>query len=699
MFEFLRDVRFGFHLLRSRPVFAITVILLLGIGIGANTLVFSLVDTLLLRPLPVKEPGRLVRLIEVHPTGFVTWDLPLELYGVLAKNSSNLKDALCQGNLDVAFESNGSTDRIRINAVSGNFFSALGIPAHLGRVLTPNDDASRAMEAVLSYEFWQKRLSGSADAIGRVIRLNGHAFTVAGVLPRGVNGLTVDTAPDIRIPLSAGRMLAEAAVEGPVNTFNALPVQIFARLRPGVGLERAEAEIEPRLRPVYEDAMLRAFPELAKVRRQDVLDSRLRLERAGNGISALREQFSRGMELLMCSVALLLLMACGNVACLLLARSVDRSQEISMRFALGATRERILRQLLTESLLVAMAGGALGVLLAFVCQPLLLAALPPIRDRAAVLQPMAVHIDLNLRILIFAIAASVFTAVLFGVAPALAGMRQDPAESLRGSRTSTGRMWGRNTLLAAQVAICVLMLAGAGVLVTTFDHMHSMNAGFDRDHVVTFSIDPGLKGYKPDEARRLSRQILEKTRILPGVTAAAIAARGVMRGTGLKLTLGIAGTPIKRDDFLNSSGNSVTPGYFDAMGMRIPAGRDFQWSDDPTKKPALVIVNEAFVRHFFPGRDAEYAHWKAIRLSRSGWFGGAAGSNHRSCQRCQIPISPGTGTADRLQPGRERIRFRLYLASAHPRTTHLVDCAGSRDPAITRSAASVHRSEHAAARG
>jgi predicted permease len=584
MSDFWRDVRFGLRRLRRNPIFTIAVALLLGIGIGANRLIFSMVDTLLLRPLPVRQAERLVRLVEVHPTGFVTWDLLYVLYERLAAQSSSLTDVLCQGDLDVAFEQGASTERIRINTVSPNFFSALGIDAHLGRVLTASDENA----AVLSYDFWQRRFEGSRSVIGRSIRLNGRSLTVVGVLPKGMNGLTVETSPDVRIPIAAGRWFAQ---EGRVDF-----IQIFGTLRPGVTRERAEAEIAPRVHFRAE--------ELSKSSGNDVFRSRWRLEPAGHGVSTLRGQFSGGLVLLMGAVGLLLLMACGNVACLLLARSAARSQEMGIRLALGAGRWRVARQLLSESLLLAAMGGGLGVVFAYSLKPLLLATLPPIRDRSAVAQPLAMTIDIDVRVLAFAIAASVLTALLCGMSPAAWGARQGLAGTLRGARTTTARLPGRNILLAAQVAVCVLLLAGASLLVRTFDRMQSMNAGFDQQHVVTFTIDPGLKGYKPEQAKLLSQKLLEETRSLPAVVAAAIAERGLMRGTGLKATFGAAGTPVTRNDFLNSSIHEVTPGYFDTLGMRVLAGRDFTWSEDSKQKPQKVIVNLAFVRRFFPGQNA-----------------------------------------------------------------------------------------------
>ncbi|HEY3455716.1 MAG TPA: ABC transporter permease [Bryobacteraceae bacterium] len=580
MSDFWRDVRFGLRLLRHSPVFAIAVVLLLGIGIGVNTLIFSMADALLLRPLPVRQADRLVRLVEVHPTGFVTWDMPYVVYEQLAKESSSFSDVLCQGNLDVAFEQGAFTERIRINAVSTNFFSALGIGARLGRVLNPSDEDA----AVLSYDFWQRRFQGSPSVVGRSIRLNGRSLTVVGVLANGMNGLTVETSPEVRIPLAAARWF-----EGRVDF-----AQVFGILRPGVSRERAEAEIAPRLH--YSEEVLQGG--------KNVFRWRWRLENAGHGISTLRGQFSRGLLLLMAAVGLLLLMACGNVACLLLARSAARAQEMGVRLALGASRWRVARQLLSESLLLAALGGGLGVLVAYMLKPLLLAALPPIRDRAAVAQPLAIYVAVDGRVLAFAIAVSILTALLCGLSPALWAARRDLASTLRGSRTTTGRLPGRNILLAAQVAVCVLLLGGAGLLVKTFERMQSMDAGFDQEHVITFTIDPGIKGYKPEQAKLLSQKLLEETRSLPGIASASIGERGLMRGTGLKATFEAAGKPVSRNDFLNSSIHEVTPGYFDTLGIHILAGRDFNWSDDNKQKPQKVIVNRAFVRRFFPGQDA-----------------------------------------------------------------------------------------------
>lgn len=604
MAEFLRDLRFGLRLLRKSPVFTTTAALLLAIGISANTLIFSVVDTLLLRPLPVANPESLVRLVELHPTNFVTWNLPYGLCDALAeKGAASFSDVFCEGEADLAFNDGASTERERVHLVSPNFFSALGVHAWLGRVLSPEDDSSRATNAVLSYDFWQSRFHGDRAILGRGFNLHGLRFTVVGVLPKGFNGLTVDTSPGIRVPASLDRQLIEPDSESAPNV-RPLYAQIFGHLRPGVSPAHADIQLGALLNKTYEDLLDQYFPQQKSSDAKRIIDTRLHLEPIPNGVSTLRTQFSRGLEVLMAGVALLLIMACANVAGLLLARSAMRSHEIGVRLALGAGRGRIARQLFTESLALAILGGVGGIVLTYACLPLLVRALPPIRDRAAVVQPLAIHIDVDVRVLAFILAVTLLTAVLFGLSPALQGARTGLAITLRSARTTTRRLFTRNLVVMAQVALCTLILIGAALLVETLTRMHSMDPGFDRDHVVTFTIDPSLRGYTPDQSRELSRKFLDTARALPAVADAAIANRAVMRGTGMKATYAVAGTKVTRNDFLNTSLNSITPGYFETMGMRIVAGRDFTWLDD-YKKPvtAKVIVNQAFVHRFFPGVD------------------------------------------------------------------------------------------------
>src|ERR1700722_9493870 len=535
MFDLLRDLSFGRRLLAKSPVFTATAALLLAVGISANTLIFSVVDALLLRPLPVSHPENLVRLVEVHPNDFVSWDLPYNFCDTVAARDSDFSDVLCQGEADVGFSEGTSNERVRVHLVSPNYFTSLGLHAYLGRVLGAEDERGRAQSAVVSYDFWRRRLSGDASAVGRKIILGGHPFTIVGVSPEAFNGLAVDTSPDLRVPISVARLLVR-----PVADVNAsvtpLFGEIFGRLRSGVNLDRANAEVDPLLHAAFEDENKKFYGSTAE---EDVLQIRLRLESIVNGVSTLRAQFSRSLEVLMAGVALLLLMACANVAGLLLARSAARSQEMGIRLALGASPGRIVRQLLTEGLMLALLGGTAGILLTMACLPWLAHELPPIRDRAAVLQPLAVHIAIDIRVLAFALGTTFLTAVLFALSPALRCARSDVASSLRGGRTTTRRLLTGNLIVAAQGAICTLLLMGAALLVGTLERMRSMNPGSDRDRIVSFTIDHSLRGYTPQQARALSKKLLEKTKDIPGVRAASMASRALMCGTGIKATFGV----------------------------------------------------------------------------------------------------------------------------------------------------------------
>ncbi len=444
----LHDLRFGVRLLARSPVFTVTSVLLLAIGISANTLIFSAVDALLLRQLPVHRPGELVRVVQTQPSGFVIWDFPNELCEALAGRTSAFSQVLCQAQADVALRDRESTERVRVHLVSSNFFSGLGVGAQLGRVLVPEDERAELMPAVLSHNFWKRRFQGDPAVIGRNITLRGYLFVVVGVSPEGFNGLTVETSPDIRVPATADRWFAKES--GDSTTPSEEPpiyAQIFGRLRPGVTLERAEGETEPLVKSAYAD-LLRQSPDSSSIDAKWVFDTRFRLEAITNGVSALREQFQRGLRALMAGVGLLLIMVCANVAGLLLARSAVRTPEMGIRLALGASRWRVARQLLAESLPLALLGGLAGILLTYSCLPLLVGALPPIRDRMAVLQPLAVHIDVDLRVLAFAVAVTLLSTVLFGLSPALAGARTQVVLALRSGRTMTRRLSVHKVMLA-----------------------------------------------------------------------------------------------------------------------------------------------------------------------------------------------------------------------------------------------------------
>ncbi len=635
MAQFLRDFGFGIRLLKKSPLFATTAVLLLAIGIAGNTLIFSVVNALLLRDLPVPHPENLVRLIEVHPKDFVTWDLPYALSDEFAATDTSVSEVLAQGEANVPLSAGKSTERVRVHLISPNFFSSLGARPLLGRLLNGDDEHAAATNIVLSYDFWQRHFQGDFSVLGRSVQLAGRPFTIVGVSAEGFNGLAADTSPDLRVPAATERLLVERSAEMKPGA-RPLFGQIFARLRDGVPLERASGEVSALLRPAYTEAFSQIFPGQSP----DLHDSRLQLEPVAKGVSLLRGQFSRGLQLMMAGAALLLLMACANVAGLLLARSVTRAREIDIRLALGASPFRLARQLFTEGLILALFGGAAGILLTIACLPILSRALPPMRDRGAVLQPLHMHIAIDLRVAGFTLLITILTAILFTLSPALRAARQG-AGTLQIGRGTTSRLTPRNMMVIGQVAICTLILIGAALLFDTLHRLRIMDPGFDRNHVVTFTLDPALKAYTPAQSLALSKALLDKVSTLPGVISASLAARPLMRGTGVKATLAPMGARITAADFLSASLNNVTPGYFQTMGIRLLSGRDFTWFDRDIK-PAKVIVNQTLARQFFPGRTPigqriGYAGPDGIATGNSEIIGVVSDAKYRSLRE---PIPP-----------------------------------------------------------
>ena len=584
------DLRYAVRMLAKSPGFTITVVGLLALGIGANTALFSALNALLLRPLSVHGPQQLIRLVQTIPRIGITSDFPYDVYKAL-QNAATLQAVFGEAEWPVAMNDPKPPEQVRVDVVTPEFFDVLGVPALHGRTLTPSDaqDVTGIPPAVLTYGFWKRRFAGDVRTVGRSITLHDHKFMVVGVMPRTFNGITTDTAPDVRIPLRTFGLLRAQ------NDKESADLEIAARMKPGVSPEQARAECSLIWRNV-----MRA-PQFQHEWHQD-----LQVESLEHGASVLRDRFGLPLQLLAGSAGLLLLLMCSNVAGLLLARGAARREEMAVRLALGASRARLVRQMLAESALLAGLGAAGGWLIAVISLPFLLRALPPLRDRATTQLALALDITPDTRVLLFAIGISVATALLFGLTPALAASRVSLDGILRGARSSkSGRH--RSALVVFQIALCTMLLAGAGLMVRSFRQLHGMDPGFDRDHVVTFSAYPGISGYSPEQSEKLRRALLERIRALPGVVSAATAARAVMRGSGVKITVLPEGqTPAPADD-LNTSLNIVSPEYFDTMGMRIVEGRAYRESDRDVK-PARVIVNQTFANVFFPGRDAVGRH-------------------------------------------------------------------------------------------
>jgi predicted permease len=592
------DLRYAVRMLAKSPGFTLAVAGLLALGIGANTAIFSALNALLLRQLPVRQPQQLIRLVQTVPRIGVTSIFTHDFYEALKERATTLSTVFGDAEWPVAMDDPKPAEQVRVHVVTPEFFEALGAAPLYGRTLSESDDKDDVgmPPAVLSYGFWQRRFASDPHVVGRSITLRGYKFEVVGVMPRTFNGITADTAPDLRIPLHAFRLLHfDGSYRG-----NGIALELAARLKPGVSLAQAREECFAIWHATFE-ADLQRVPNITREQIQTELSRGLQVESIERGVSILRDRFGLALQLLAGSSGLLLLLMCSNVAGLLLARTAARREEIAVRLALGATRARLIRQMFAESALLSGLGALGGWLLATLSMPLLVRALPPMRDRATTQLALSLDVAPDKRVLLFAIVVSIATALLFGLAPALAASRVSLDSVLRGARSSRGVRL-RPALVVFQIALCTMLLAGAGLLVRSLQQLHGMDPGFDAGHVVTFTIYPGLSGYSQERTDKLRLALLDRVRALPGVASAASASRAVMRGSGLKMSVLPEGRPITEADSLNTSVNTVSPEYFDTMGIHILAGRGFQDSDR-SAKPARVLINETFAQAFFPHVD------------------------------------------------------------------------------------------------
>lgn len=585
---FFRDVRYAFRLIRKSPLFAFYMIAPLALGIGLNGAIFVLVDALLLRPLPVKKPDELVRLVEViqnlGPRGYYAYDA----VEALENKSTSFSEIIAYEDENAALRDSSGVSRVRCQVVTGNFFTALGVQPLYGRVLTSADALApvSAPPVVLSFAYWRREFRGDANVIGKTLTLEDRPFTIVGVMPQYFNGLDVETTPDIRLPLIAGGLTSRRNPDADAYRKRSF-YSVAARLRPGVTLGRAQAESA---------SIVQATKEIQEGRR--LRDEHLEILPAGKGVSILRPKFASALVLLMSGVGLLLVMICANAGGLLLARASVRREEMAVRLAIGATAGRLTRQWLTESLVLTGIGGLAGMCVAFAATPLMLRSLPVVRDLGATVLTLSLDLRPDIRVYGFMVLTCVVCAFFAGIPAAIGIRRANLHESLKTAR-GTSRQSLRWTLVAVQIGLCTFLLAGAGLLVSTFRHLRATDPGFDRDHVITFSIDPGMAQYKPDQNAALQVRLLAAVRELPGVRAAGTSVIGLMRGVGMKTTVAPEGQIARRSDFLNTSVNQVSSGYFEALGMDLLAGRNFR-ANEPETKPTPVIVNRAFVRRFFP---------------------------------------------------------------------------------------------------
>lgn len=568
--------------LRRAPAFTLTAVLLLAIGIGGTTVVFSVIDALLLRRLAVARPGELARVVEVIPGRPPALYLQWDEFEEFRSRTRSFSAVVAHTDFDLTMEQGTATRTLRGALLSSNYFDVLGVRPALGH-LPAHDN-----ELLLSYQFWQAEFHGDPAIAGRVLHVNRQPFTIAGVLPRGFNGVSVESGPQVHLLADAARLVSKTR-----DVHTCCQWEVAGRLRPGATLEMASHETAGTMHAALIAVGSRTKP-LSDEDRGFIERQRFQVEPLEHGVSRLRDRFGPGLLALFGGAALLLLLASANVAGMMVARAASREREMALRAALGATRMRLVRLWLAESSTVAILGGVAGLALAAATLPVISGRMPPLRDLATYLVPVALDLRLDWRVFAFAFGLCALAALLAGIAPAWHSTRVALNESLKATAGDPRRARLRSVLTIMQVAICTVVLANSALLIATLRALRAAPTGFDRDRVITFTIDSAAG----DLAVRLERE----ARALPGVEGVALASRSLMRGSGVKTSIGLPGRLPARD--LNASLNMVSPEYFSTMGVRILQGRNLAAGDGAAGlKPRPVVVNQAFVRRFLPGMD------------------------------------------------------------------------------------------------
>ncbi|MGH9329917.1 MAG: ABC transporter permease, partial [Vicinamibacterales bacterium] len=606
----LADVRLALRSWRKTPGFTAIAIASIALGIGANAAIFTLVDQVLLRSLPVKDPAALVQVTYRGSSFGNNWgdgsELSFPMYADFRDNNPVFDGMFCRFGYALHTGYAGRTERVAGEIVSGTYFQVLGVGPAAGRVFTPDDDQAPGAHpvAVLSHGFWTTRFGADPSVVGTPMIVNSQPYTIVGVAQEGFEGVELGRQTQVFVPMMMKGQLTPG--------WNGLDdrrwawVRAFGRLKPGVSAAQAQAALEPFYRGRLEmEVKEAAFANVPERGRKRFLENKLSIVSASQGRSGFRRSMTTPLWVLMGTAAGVLLIACANVANLLLARGAARQREMAVRLALGATRGQLVRQLLVESLLLAFAGGLGGVALSIVGAPVVLSFFV----NPETPQPISTLPDV--RILAFTFAVSTLTGLLFGLAPALQSTRPSLAPTLKDYAGSVlgGHARLRKALVATQVGLSLLLILGAGLFLRTLDNLLAVDIGFQTRALVSFSVDPSLNGYTTARTKQFIRTLLERLNGAPGVASAGLATMRLLDGNQWSSTMSIAGYTPGPEDRTNTLNNAISPGYFKTMGIPVLFGRDFNERDERLEVPEEVppfrvaIANEQFAKKYFAGRN------------------------------------------------------------------------------------------------
>lgn len=612
----LQDTRHALRRLRMAPVFTAATVLTLALGIGATTSIFTLVDAVLLKSLPVAKPEELYRLgRETHCCYLAGYSqdggfsmVSYDLYKYLRDHTTGFYDlaAFPSSQLSFGARRSGSSDTAQSypgEFVSGNYFTVFGIKPYAGRTLAPDDDRPGAPPVlVMSHRLWQQSYGSDPLVIGSIFNVNEKPFTVVGIAPPGFYGDTLrDTAPDIFLPLNTEPYVQS---DSDLAKYDTHWLELIGRVRPGVSPRSVEAE----MRVALKQWLLAHWGEMSANDRVRFPAQTLYLSRGGAGITSMREQYERWLQILMAVTGFVLLIVCANVANLMLVRGLERRWQISLSMALGARTLRVVRQPLIECILLSLFGGAAGLAVAFGGTRLILQFAFPSHSGWG-----GVPIDASpsIPVLLFAFAVSLATGVGFGIAPAWMATRVDPVEALRGAGRSTARagLLPRKMLVVFQVSLSLVLLTAAGLLTATFETLTKQDFGFEQDRRLVANFDPRIAGYKTPQLSQLYRRIHDSIATVPGVASVALCLYTPQKGGGWGSGVWIEGRPAPGPkEELFAAWDRVTPGYFDVIGTPIVRGRGISIEDTASSRK-VAVISEAFARKFFPKEDPIGRHF------------------------------------------------------------------------------------------
>jgi len=614
------DLRFALRSFKKSPVFTAVAVLSLALGIGANTAIFTLLDQILLRLLPVKNPQELVLLSMkgFHYGG--NWGanaLSFPMYRDFKENNQVFTEMFCRFSYRVSLGYGGQTERVLGELVSGTYFPVLGVGAAVGRTLTPEDDRIPDGHPVvmLSYDYWKTRFAGDKSIVGKTVNVNSHNYMIVGVAEQGFDGVELGYTTQLFIPvMMRGQVILPASDQMAFTNRRQRWVNVFGRLKPGVSAEQAKASLQPFFHGILEmEVKEAAFKNASADVRERFLKNIIDVLPGSQGRSYLRPRLTKPLWVLMALTAGVLLIACANVASLMIARATSRQKEIAIRLAMCAGRFRIMRQLVVESLLLSAGGAVLGLALALWTDRLLLAFLPP--DTTS----LKLSTTPDLRILLFTGAVALLTGLIFGLLPALQCTKPDVAPTLKD--TVGGIVGGgasvrfRKGLVAAQVTLSLLLLVGAGLFIRSLRNLRDLGPGFETGNLVAFNVNPSLNGYGAERSKTFYRELSDGISGIAGVRTVGLASMRILEEDEWDNWVTIEGYhPSKSSDTPDPYMNSIGPGYLATLGVPFVAGRDFtpkdtrfvQHGEKPENTaPTVVLVNEKFAKRYF--RSAENA--------------------------------------------------------------------------------------------